>query len=397
MRVGVDLDGVLYDFVESLRSYILTKPTFGPPLTAEQMPSPTSWEFYLTDWGIQTYLFLELCDKGVDAGYIFKTGEPMPGALRAMRELKAAGHGLHIITDRFFGSLSEYNTRCWLAEHDVPFDTLTFSKDKTCVPTDMFIDDKPENVLALRAAGCHAFLLNAMGRKDQAGFEPAISVHNWHEFVQEVRKLTPQVIGLSGYGKAGKDSVGAVLAPFGWQRLAFADALKKMLYRLDPLIYTKDEAVWRVQDLVERVGWDTAKETDEVRGLCQRMGTEAGRQGPLGQDVWLAPVLNQIKPGGKYVITDCRFPNEADAIRAAGGQVLRVIRPGNKPVNAHKSETALDHYAFDGYILNNGTLDDLSDEVNRKMGFVPEPKPYETNSVYDEDEQPKMAQAGVLG
>jgi hypothetical protein len=69
---------------------------------------------------------------------------------------------------------------------------------------------------------------------------------------------------------------------------------------------------------------------------------------------------------GKYpnwIITDTRFRNEADAIREAGGIIIRVDRPGVKPINNHSSETSLDHYQFDEYITNDGDLNKLTKTV----------------------------------
>ena len=65
----------------------------------------------------------------------------------------------------------------------------------------------------------------------------------------------------------------------------------------------------------------------------------------------------------RLAISDVRFPNEADAIRAFGGLVVRVERPGVGPINGHESEIALDGYDFDLVVVNDGTLDELTDEM----------------------------------
>ncbi len=53
-----------------------------------------------------------------------------------------------------------------------------------------------------------------------------------------------------------------------------------------------------------------------------------------------------------WVITDVRFPNEAQAIKEKGGYVIRIDRPGVKPINDHPSETSLDTWKFDYKIDN---------------------------------------------
>src|SRR5690606_28750369 len=81
----------------------------------------------------------------------------------AVKAVKNMGHEVIIITDRQFGStpyVSHKNTQNWLKRHDIPFDELYFSADKTCVPTDMFVEDKLENYDALDAAGVDVYLVN---------------------------------------------------------------------------------------------------------------------------------------------------------------------------------------------------------------------------------------------
>lgn len=175
------------------------------------------------------------------------------------------------------------------------------------------------------------------------------------------------IIGLSGYAQSGKDTLGAFLVgDHGFKRYAFADALKNVVYTLNPIAVEQEEGVsemtLRVQDLVDAGGWEDAKKTDEVRRLLQIMGTEAGRQ-ILGDNVWVDAVLNQIQEGEDVVITDARFPNEALAVKAAGGYMVRVNRPGFAPVNAHVSETALDEWGFDYTVTNRDSLLVLQDKA----------------------------------
>lgn len=186
-------------------------------------------------------------------------------------------------------------------------------------------------------------------------------------FLDEAVNLLPRVpdasgrtaiVGLMGYAQSGKDTTAQVLTDeFGFTRIAFADALRDMLYALNPILDRPD--YYRLQDLVDHLGWEAAKGwTPEVRELLQRLGTEAGRN-VLGQSVWVDAAMRKVKPGGRYVFTDVRFPNEVSAVRDAGGLMWRVVREGTKPVNAHASETAADDVFADVTFLNNGTVEDL--------------------------------------
>lgn len=179
------------------------------------------------------------------------------------------------------------------------------------------------------------------------------------------------IIGLSGYAQSGKDTLaGFLIEEHGFERVAFADALRDMLYALNPLTWAYAPAgvtdrvydTETVQVIVDKHGWEWAKASSGVRELLQRLGTEAGRQ-VLGENIWVETALKKVQPGGRYVFTDCRFQNEAEAICTAGGLMVRIERPGCAPVNAHPSETALDGFDFDVYVGNTGTVEDLADRA----------------------------------
>jgi hypothetical protein len=65
-------------------------------------------------------------------------------------------------------------------------------------------------------------------------------------------------------------------------------------------------------------------------------------------------------PMPNWIITDTRFPNEAQAIKDKGGLVIRVDRPGVKPINDHPSEIGLDNWKFDYKIANISDIKALS-------------------------------------
>jgi len=170
------------------------------------------------------------------------------------------------------------------------------------------------------------------------------------------------LIGLSGYAQSGKDTAAAVLREVGYERIAFADTLRSAVYALNPLMPDGR----RVQDVVDEMGWDRAKVNfTEIRTLLQKMGTEVGRN-LLGENIWVDTALAGLDQSRKYVVTDCRFPNEADAIRSRGGIVLRIARTGVTKANDHPSETSLDNYDFDGILVNDGTVEDFHDEIKAK-------------------------------
>jgi hypothetical protein len=70
-------------------------------------------------------------------------------------------------------------------------------------------------------------------------------------------------------------------------------------------------------------------------------------------DSWNLPV----------VVTDCRYPNEAKALQARGFLLVRLLRPGLESTDTHESETALDDFHTDATLVNDGTPDDLREQL----------------------------------
>jgi hypothetical protein len=166
------------------------------------------------------------------------------------------------------------------------------------------------------------------------------------------------IIGLSGYAQSGKDTVAELLClNYGYKRMSFAQPMRDAIYTLNPMV----EGGNRVADLVDEYGWDVAKANPEVRRLLQVFGTDVGRQ-QFGENFWVQQAFDKLE-STKIVFSDVRFPNEAHEIQQYGGQVWRINRHNHAPVNGHKSEHAMDNFMFKQVIYNDGSLDDLSDEV----------------------------------
>lgn len=177
----------------------------------------------------------------------------------------------------------------------------------------------------------------------------------WVSFKPEV---APIIVGLSGYAQSGKDTAGALMGELAqFERLAFADALKTVA-----LAVNLDLGAADLRTRVSQSGWEYCKANyPKSRIFLQHLG--AAVRDHVDQDAWVNAVLNKTAPGGRYAICDVRYPNEAAAIKAKGGYVVRVERPGTGPANAHASETALDDWDFDAILRNNGTLEDLRSKV----------------------------------
>lgn len=184
--------------------------------------------------------------------------------------------------------------------------------------------------------------------------------------------MNAPLIGLAGAARSGKDTAAQSLLDMGWTRRAFADKVRDVLYAMNPVL---DESSYAdgftsLRYEVDHYGWESVKEMyPEVRRYLQRLGTEGARE-VLGEDIWVDALFRDFETWGPTVITDVRFPNEANAIRERGGLVVRIERPGQEPIReaGHRSENALAGYLYDDVIPNDGPVSQLHDRV---MQLIP--------------------------
>jgi len=165
------------------------------------------------------------------------------------------------------------------------------------------------------------------------------------------------IIALSGYAKCGKDTVAQIMTEIynDFKIKKFSGKLKLIagiLTGIEP--YQFDNQSIKEMKLE---GWGMT-----VRELLQKIGTDAIRDG-LHSDAWVNALFCDYHQGDHWVITDCRFKNEAIAVKEFGGVIVRIERDGVGPVNSHPSEVDLDDWKFDYVLKNNGTLDELSSNV----------------------------------
>lgn len=171
--------------------------------------------------------------------------------------------------------------------------------------------------------------------------------------------MTTQLIGLAGKAGTGKDTAADHLCEaHGFVRYAFADPIRA---GLQAMLGLTDE------ELHDRTHKEVALEPFGVspRRMMQTLGTEWGRH-CIHPDLWLLVAglnVDELIAEGRsgIVITDVRFDNEADWIRARGGTVLHILRPGADPVATHTSEAGVRISDEDAIINNVGSIQFLHD------------------------------------
>jgi hypothetical protein len=162
------------------------------------------------------------------------------------------------------------------------------------------------------------------------------------------------VIGIAGGAGTGKDYlVKHFLEPHGFKGAGFADHFKVELIG-------KGEMTWE-EAFVTKPKW--------ARDRLQARGTKEGRE-VYGENIWVDTLFADLRRIemryglARFVVTDCRFPNEVEGVRAQGGKVYLIYAPERWAANgmddeqrAHPSEVfgrePLAHvHRFDGVIEN---------------------------------------------
>lgn len=190
----------------------------------------------------------------------------------------------------------------------------------------------------------------------------------------------PRVIALSGLAGSGKNTVAKLL---GGVEISFAEPLKRFCQEVfdfsDAQLYGPSSERNR-PDLrypIRCHGCQTCGfQRDHFIGhltprqALQTLGTEWGRA--CYENVWADLGVRRALAvrGPLAIITDCRFINEARAVRAAGGEVWRIIRPGaglEGATGAHPSEAEQESDEFlelvNRTVDNDGGLQQLAVKV----------------------------------
>jgi hypothetical protein len=201
-----------------------------------------------------------------------------------------------------------------------------------------------------------------------------------------------KIIAIAGLAGSGKDTIADILVnEHGYVKISLADVMKRFVRELWNI---PDENLWGPSHLrsTELPIITPSGDKLTVRKILQHFGTEGGRA--IDHDVWIRytmRIAQLILSNTKYhysylngwylsdkdntyqgvIVPDCRFINECEYIKAAGGILWRVKRPGaglQGQFALHRSEQemlSVEDVFFEHIIENNGTIDDLKEKVKK--------------------------------
>lgn len=185
--LGVDLDGVVADFYESLR------PIAAEWLGVAEASLSRQISYGLPEWELDRMGGYEPLHRfAVTKRGLFERLTPVSGAPATLRRLAARDDvRIRIITHRLFikhfHREAASQTVNWLEHHGIPYWDLCLMQDKAAVGADLYIEDSPTNIKSLRAAGCEVLVFENATNLSVSGPRAA----NWDQVYEYViSKLT---------------------------------------------------------------------------------------------------------------------------------------------------------------------------------------------------------------
>lgn len=178
--VGIDLDGVLYPFMDSFKRYCLKR------LGVETLPEPTHWDFY-KDWGLDFDTFNEFLHEASKYDAVFCVEQPYEGVKEAWELLRSMDLKIHIMTAR--PQFAWEDTAKWLKWNGLSADSLHFHPTKTflkqlAVDKAAMIDD---HIAYYEQAEKHGIVPVLMDRPWNQSKQNATRVSSMMSFVELIR------------------------------------------------------------------------------------------------------------------------------------------------------------------------------------------------------------------
>jgi 5'(3')-deoxyribonucleotidase len=164
---GVDLDGVVADFIGGLK-----------PVAAEwlgvAMGSLTDEVSYgFGEWNLgDDVAYNDLHRFALKERDLFATLPLIEGAAPVLRRLSGRGIRIRIITHRlyipWFHRQAVVQTLEWLEKYGIPYWDLCFMAEKSSVDADVYVEDSPKNIESLRMAGKDVIVFQNSTNRDIA-------------------------------------------------------------------------------------------------------------------------------------------------------------------------------------------------------------------------------------
>lgn len=181
--LGVDLDGVVADFIRGLR-----------PIAAEWLGKsvetlPLEVKYGFPEWNLEEFGGYDALHRyALKERDLFRHLPPVSDAPATLRKLSTVGLRIRIITHRlyieWFHRQAIIQTVEWLERYDIPYWDICFMKQKSAVGANLYLEDNPNNIKELRDLGNDVIVVvNSTNRH-----LPPPRAATWQEIEELVRR-----------------------------------------------------------------------------------------------------------------------------------------------------------------------------------------------------------------
>jgi len=197
--LGVDLDNVTADYTAGIAQFMHEE--YG--WREEDTPPPTDYDFIKAKgWPFADRAdFLQKHQEFVDRGGLLGL-KVMEGAPETLHALVAEGVKIRVITHRLLlnGTYTQVmsDTGRWLDAHRIPFHEICFTGLKASINVDLLVDDAPENISAVRAAGMPVAVFDQPYNRHFDG----LRVFNWEGIGNLVSRMADGDTNMKPYGSS---------------------------------------------------------------------------------------------------------------------------------------------------------------------------------------------------
>jgi len=175
------------------------------------------------------------------------------------------------------------------------------------------------------------------------------------------------IIGLISYKRSGKDTFADhIVKNYGYTKYSYAGPLKKACEVMFCL--SEEQLDGNLKEVIDpRFGISP-------RQMFQFVGTEVMRElfptisenYTVKESFWIHRFKIWYKDSNvkNLVVSDVRFPDEAQTIKDMGGILIKINNPHINNSDNHQSEKNIDELQYDHLIQNDSTLEDYYNNID---------------------------------
>lgn len=189
--VNIDLDNVVYDFNKAMHDY-------AEFILNRELPQSTNWATW-DDWGIPRGAFDFIFRRGVEEGFIWRTGRVIPGAIEGLWALSDAEYHIRLVTTRLTNKwahdVAAIHTVEWLKENAIPYRSLALiggGDSKVLYQALALVDDNEDNLMEWAITHGNAIAFDQPWNRELVDDNVLgiVGATNWAEVVEHIEGIT---------------------------------------------------------------------------------------------------------------------------------------------------------------------------------------------------------------